>query len=109
MELTEREKVLEERYIRDFERSLKVRDRRDRLLAKWVARTLARADATAYAEELAKAGRTEPGDEEVLRKILQDFEKAGIPATRNQLQEKMKSLLFLAAEQLDAESTAERR
>ncbi|AFL54826.1 ATPase inhibitor subunit zeta [Sinorhizobium fredii] len=109
MELTEREKALEERYILDFERSLRVRERRDSLFAGWAARALDRADATAYADEIADAGRAEAGDDDVLRKVLRDFESAGIPATREQLQEKMRALLFVAAEQLDAESTEARR
>ncbi|MCA1408347.1 DUF1476 family protein [Ensifer sp. IC3342] len=109
MELTEREKALEEKYILDFERSLRVRERRNRLLAGWAARALDRADATAYAEEVAAAGQAEAGDDDVLRKVLRDFESAGIPATREQLQEEMRALLFVAAEQLDAESKADRR
>ena len=107
MELTEREKALEEKYIFDFERSLRVRERRDRLLAGWAAHALDRADATAYAQEVAGAGRAEAGDDDVLRKILRDFETAGIAATREELQEKMRALLFVAAEQLDAESKTE--
>ncbi|THK36321.1 DUF1476 family protein [Ensifer sp. MPMI2T] len=78
MELTERKKALEEKYILDFERSLRVRECRDRLLAGWAAHVLDRADAAAYAEEIAEASRTEAGDEDVLRKVLRDFESAGI-------------------------------
>ncbi|MDK1491229.1 ATPase inhibitor subunit zeta [Sinorhizobium sp. 7-81] len=109
MELTEREKALEERYILDFERSLRVRERRNRLLAGWAARALDRSNATAYAAEIAEAGRAEAGDDDVLRKVLRDFEIAGIAATREQLEEKMRALLFVAAEQLDARSKTERR
>lgn len=108
MERTEREKELEEKYILDFERSLTVRERRDRLLAGWASYALDLA-AAVYAEEIAEASRSEAGDDDVLRKVLRDFESAGIPATREQLQEKMRALLFVAAEQLDAESTEARR
>lgn len=75
MELTEREKALEEKYILDFERSLRVRERRDRLLAGWAAHVLDRADAAAYAEEIAEASRIEAGDDDVLSKVLRDFER----------------------------------
>ncbi|WP_028054519.1 ATPase inhibitor subunit zeta [Sinorhizobium medicae] len=105
MELTEREKALEEKYILDFERCLRVRERRGHLLAGWAAHALDKADATAYADEIADAGRAEAGDDDILRKVLRDFESAGIPATREQLQRKMRVLLFVAAEQLDAEDT----
>ncbi|MCK3781051.1 ATPase inhibitor subunit zeta [Ensifer sesbaniae] len=66
---------------------------------------LDRADAAAHAEEIAEVSRIEAGDDDVLRKILRDFESAGIPATTEQLREKMRALLFdVAAKQLDAES-----
>ncbi|NRP74833.1 hypothetical protein ILFOPFJJ_05756 [Ensifer psoraleae] len=109
MELTEPEKALEEKYILDFERSLRVRERRDRLLAGWAAHALDKGDATAYAGEIAEAGRAEAGDDDILRKVLRDLESAGIAVTREELQEKMRALLFVAAEQLDAESKTERR
>lgn len=109
MELTQREKALEEKYILDFERSLRVRERRDCLLAGWAVHALHRADATAYADEISGTGRAEAGDDDVLRKVLRDFESAGIPATREQLQQKMRALLFVAAEQLDAEDTEAKR
>ncbi|MCG5485512.1 MAG: DUF1476 family protein [Sinorhizobium meliloti] len=109
MDLTKREQALEEKYILDFERSLRVRERRDRLLAEWAAYALDKADATVYAGEIASAGRAEAGDDDVLRKVLRDFETAGIPVTREQLKVKMRVLLFVAAEQLDAESTEAER
>ncbi|MEY9626368.1 ATPase inhibitor subunit zeta [Sinorhizobium fredii] len=101
--LTNRERVLEEKYIRDFERSMKVRERRNRLLAKWAVHVLGRTDAEAYMEEVIAAGRVVAGDDDVLRKILQDFDSAHVPASEEKLREKMHVLLFVAAEQLDAE------
>lgn len=101
--LTEREKALEEKYILDFQRALEVRERRNRLLAKWAAETIGRADETVYAEEVIAAGLAEAGDDDVLLKVLGDLHAANVPMTKAMLQEKMRALLFVAAEQLEAE------
>lgn len=63
----------------------------------------------AYAEEVVEASQREAGDEDVLRKVPEDFKRARLPATQEQLPKKMRGLLFLAAEQLDAESEIRRR
>lgn len=101
--LTEREKALEEKYILDFERAFKVRDRRNRILAKWVAQVIGRVDTATYVEEVVTAGHAEPGDEDVLLKVLGDLRAASVPVDDAAVREKMRTLLFVAAEQLEAE------
>ncbi|KSV72406.1 ATPase inhibitor subunit zeta [Sinorhizobium sp. Sb3] len=101
--LNERQKALEEKYFLDFERAIRVRDRRNRILAKWAAQVIGRADASAYVEEVITAGQTEPGDDDVLLKVLGDLRAANVVADKMMLQEKMRALLFVAAEQLEAE------
>lgn len=100
---SDREKGLEDKYILDFQRSLKVRERRDHLVAAWAARAIGRSDLGAYVEEVVAAGRAEPGDDDVLCKVLRDLNAANVPASEEMLREKMRALLFLAAEQLEAE------
>lgn len=101
--LSEREKALEAKYILDFERALRVRDRRNRILAKWIAQAIGRTDVAAYVEEVASAGQAEPGDDDILLKVLGDLRAANVVADKGMLQAKMRTLLFVAAEQLDAE------
>ncbi len=101
--LNERQKALEEKYFLDFERAIRVRDRRNRILAKWAAQVIGRADASAYVEEVIAAGQIEPGDDDVLLKVLGDLRAANVVADKTTLQEKMRALLFVAAEQLEAE------
>ncbi len=101
--LNQREKALEEKYFLDFERAIRVRDRRNRILAAWAAQVIGRADRSAYVEEVIKAGQTEPGDDDVLLKVLGDLLGANVPVDKATLREKMRALLFVAAEQLEAE------
>jgi len=99
----DREKDLEDKYILNFQRSLNVRERRDRLLARWAARAIGRSDLAAYLDEVIAAGRAEAGDDDVLYKVLRDLNAANVPAGEEMLRAKMRALLFLAAEQLEAE------
>ena len=102
--LTEREKALEEKYFLDFEMVFKVRSRRDRLLAQWVADRIGLADTEAYVAEIIDARMTRGSDKGVLDKILMDAQAAGADLSESELQEKMQALMFAAAEQLEAEN-----
>ncbi|MBD9649893.1 DUF1476 family protein (plasmid) [Ensifer sp. PDNC004] len=101
--LNERQKALEEKYFLDFARAIRVRDRRNRILAKWAAQVVGRADVSCYVEEVITAGQADPGDDDVLLKVLDDLHAANVAADRAMLQEKMRALLYVAAEQLEAE------
>lgn len=101
--LNERQKALEEKYFLDFERAIKVRDRRNRILASWAAQVVGRKDVSGYVEEVITAGQTDPGDDDVLLKVLDDLRAANVAANKAMLQKKMRALLYVAAEQLEAE------
>ncbi len=101
--LDERQKALEEKYFLDFERAIRVRDRRNRILARWAGQVIGRADVSGYVEEVITAGQTDPGDDDVLQKVLDDLRAANVAADKAMLQEKMRALLYVAAEQLEAE------
>jgi hypothetical protein len=102
--LTDREKALEEKYFLDFEMVFKVRSRRDRLLAQWVAGRIGLVDTEAYVAEIIDARMTRGNDKGVLDKILMDAQAAGTDLGESELQEKMQALMFVAAEQLEAEN-----
>jgi len=102
--LTDREKALEEKYFLDFEMVFKGRSRRDRLLAQWVASQIGRVDTEAYVAEIIDTRMTRGDDKGVLDKILADAQAAGTDLDEGELQEKMRTLMFVAAEQLEAEN-----
>ena len=77
MKFDDRHRLLEDRYILDFERLLEVRSRRNRLLAEWVCSLIGRNDRDAYVAQVMEAGSLAPGDEVILRKVLKDLKDAG--------------------------------
>jgi hypothetical protein len=100
--LTEWQSQLEDRYILNFERALEVRQRRNQLLAEWIVAKNRRND-PAYVEKIVQIGSEEPADAGYRQRIMQEM--GGVPADvgEQQLQEHMRTLLLLAAEQLARE------
>ncbi|AJD45188.1 DUF1476 domain-containing protein [Rhizobium sp. SEMIA 4085] len=105
--LDDRRRALEDKYILDFERSLKVRARRNRLLAEWVAAAIGRNDVDAYVNEVVATAITSPGDANLLQKIRADFSAAGRAADEALLREKMHDLMYLAAEAMEREDATQ--
>jgi hypothetical protein len=53
-----------------------------------------------YARKVARADQQEPGDEDVVRKLTQDFATRGLPITDAQIRHEMKRLLPVAVQQV---------
>ena len=88
----DREKGFEAKYKNDEETRFKVESRRNRMLGVWAAELLGKADADAYIKEVMASDFDEPGDDDVLRKVLGDFETAKVAMTREALRRKMDDL-----------------
>ena len=98
----EREKGFEAKFKRDEEFRFKVIARRNKLLGLWAAEKLGMDDeaAEAYAKEVVKADFEEPGDDDVLRKVLDDLTGKGIDTSEHLVRKQMEDLVAVAAEQL---------
>ena len=84
------------------ERDFRVTARRNKLLGLWAAEQM-RLDGDlreAYAKTVVTADLAEPGDEDVIRKVLDDFAQHGVTITREQLRDKMGELHDEARRQL---------
>lgn len=79
------------------EADFRVTARRNKLLGLWAAEALGLpADQhDAYAKEVVSADLEQPGDEDVIRKVIGDFEKHGVSLSRDEL---VKRLTTFAAE-----------
>ncbi|WP_431323102.1 ATPase inhibitor subunit zeta [Rhizobium sp. YTU87027] len=104
MKCNDRRRLLEDRYVLDFERLLEVRSRRNHLLAQWVCSLIGRNDRDAYVAEVIEAGSSAPGDEVILRKVLKDLKDAGEDVDGATIQNEMHELMFMAAEDMARES-----
>ena len=101
----DREKAFEDKYKHDQELQFKVEVRRNKLLGIWAAELmgLEGADAEAYAKEVVASDFEEPGDADVVRKVLGDLEAKGQEMTEHRLRKKMDELLLKAKQQVMAE------
>ena len=102
----EREKGFEAKYKRDQELQFKIAARRNKLLGLWAAEKMGLADdaAQAYAKEVVIADFDEPGDDDVLRKVLGDLDGRGLGIDGKEVRREMDRLMEVAAEQLSSEA-----
>lgn len=97
-----REKGFEEKHRRDQELNFKVQARRNKLLGNWAAEKLGLdgAAAEAYAKEVIASDFDEPGDDDVLRKVLGDLEAKGVETSEHMVRKEMDKLLEVARAEL---------
>jgi hypothetical protein len=98
----QREKAFEDKYKHDQELQFKVEVRRNKLLGLWAAEMLdlKGEEADAYAKEVVAADLEEPGDADLVRKVLGDLEAKGVELSEHRLRVKMDELLTVAKQQL---------
>lgn len=101
----DRKKAAEAKFKHDQEFQFKVVARRNKLLGLWAAEKMGLADdaAQAYAKEVVIADFDEPGDEDVLRKVLADLDGKGLGIDGKEVRREMDRLMEVAAEQLSSE------
>ena len=89
-------------HARKHETDFRLIARRNKLLGWWAAglMNMSGADADAYAKQVVSADLDEPGDEDVIRKIISDFTQSGVEVSREQIVRKMDELLGDARAQL---------
>ena len=91
----EREKSFEKKFVRDEELQFKIDARKNKYLGEWAAEKLGKSDIDkeAYVQEVIKSDFAEPGDEDVFRKIQNDFKNASISTPDSEIRKQMISLL----------------
>ena len=95
-----REEGFEKQFAHDEELRFKAIARRNKMLGLWAAEVLGKsgAEAEAYAKEVVLADFEEIGDNDVVRKVLNDIAGKGIGET--EIRAKMEELLPQAVEQI---------
>jgi len=101
----DRKKAAESKFAHDSEKEFKAQARRNKLLGLWAAEqmAIAGADAEAYAKEVVAADFDEPGDEDVYRKVMGDFQAKGVDVSEHRLRRQMAELLDEARRQVASE------
>ncbi|MCP4327268.1 MAG: DUF1476 domain-containing protein [Alphaproteobacteria bacterium] len=98
----DREKDFEAKFKHDEELKFKVTMRRNKLLGLWIGELFGMDDASAeaYAREVIEADFEEPGEEDVVRKVMADIEAKGADVSDYQLRKKMEELMAEARQQI---------
>ena len=100
--MKDRQEGFERKFALDEEQKFRAMARRNKMLGLWAAEKLGKsgAEADAYAAEVVKSDFEEAGDHDVLRKVLRDFEAAGVAQSEHQIRRTMEEFLAQAAEQV---------
>lgn len=101
----DREKGFEAKFKKDQELQFKVTARRNKLLGLWAAGKLGMDGeaAAAYAKEVVVSDFDEPGDKDVLRKVIKDLTNKGIAATEHGIRREMERLMEQAKDEISKE------
>ena len=104
----EREKSYEKKFALDEELKFKSEQRRNKLLGEWAAGKLGLAGAGVedYIKAVRKADLASKGDEDVFRKVWQDFSDKGVGVTETELRAAMADAMAKAVSQIEAERKA---
>lgn len=100
----QRKDAYENEFAHDEDLRFKASARRNKLLGLWAAEKLGKsgADAEAYAKSVVIADFEEAGDEDVLRKVKNDFTLASLPVPEPEIRRVMTELLIRAADEVQA-------
>ena len=98
----DRQKGFESKFALDQEQEFKAIARRNKLLGLWAAARmgLSAESAEKYADAVVRADFEQPGEEDVFRKIAQDFEGAGLTFSAGEVRRKMDELSSVARDQI---------
>jgi hypothetical protein len=101
----DRERSFEKKFAMDQELKFKAEARRNRLLGQWAAAKLglSGSEVEDYIKAVRKADLAEKGDQDVKRKIRQDFEAKGINVSEAELSRMMVEFLASAVAAIEAE------
>lgn len=103
--IDERGRSYEKKFVLTAEQEFKIAARRNKLLGAWAAELLGKSgdEISAYALEVIKSDMEEAGDDDVFRKVKQDFISAGVEMADETLRERMDVLLTEARAQIAAD------
>jgi hypothetical protein len=100
-----RKDAFENKFAHDAELKFKAEARRNKMLGLWAAGLLGKTGTAAedYAKSVVQADFEEAGDEDVFRKLRQDFDANGVEQSDHQIRRTMDDLLAKAVEEITNE------
>jgi len=104
--IDDRGDAFENKFAHDAELQFKAQARRNKLLGQWAAEKLGKTgdEIENYAKEVVRSDFDEPGDDDVFRKVREDFDNAGVEQSDHQIRRTMEELMQTAIEQIRSET-----
>jgi hypothetical protein len=98
-----REEGFEKKFAHDQDQEFRAIARRNKLLGLWAAGLMGLENADDYAKAVVKADFEQPGEEDVLRKIMTDLTGSGLTTGEAEVRRKMDELMAVARDQIKGE------
>ena len=94
----DREKGFEAKYQHDQEAQFKIRAIRNKLVGEWAASLIKPEDEEIYVKEVRLSNLEKPGDDDLIDKLLDDFELKNLGIERREIIKKIEECARLAIE-----------
>lgn len=101
----DRENAFENKFVHDEDLRFKAIARRNKMLGLWAAEKMGldSLSAVEYAKSVVKADFEEPGDEDVIRKVMGDLKEKNVAVDRDEVLERLERLFDEAKKQIMTE------
>ena len=94
----ERKKGYEAKFLQDQEIQFKIRAIRNKLVGEWAAKLFKPEDDSAYIKEVRLSDLEKPGDDDIIEKLIIDFQSKSISIEREEIITKINECEKLAIE-----------
>jgi hypothetical protein len=100
--LEDREKGFERKFANDQELEFRAQSRGNRMLADWAARKMGLENIDDYVRAVVRAELGSGGEDDVLRKVVQDLAGAGLEVRESEVRSRRDEFLAVARSQVKA-------
>ena len=97
----EREKGFEAKYKHDQEAQFKIQAIRNKLVGEWAASLIKPENEEIYVKEVRVSNLEKPGDDDIIGKLLSDFESKNLEIKREEIIKKIEECARLAVEKFN--------
>lgn len=103
-DFTSRREAFEGKFAHDEALRFNAIARRNKLFGLWAARQLGKSgtEAQTYADTVVIADFEEPGDDDVIRKVVSDLDAAGVPVEEGQVRRALEGFIDRAVDEIEA-------
>jgi len=98
----DRERGFEKKFANDQDLEFRAHGRCNRLLAQWAAAKMGLENVEDYIKAVVRADMEQPGEDDVIRKVMQDLVGAGLDVRESEVRAKLDEFLAQAREQIRA-------